>query len=147
MPDLAKGPELGYTNSRHGTFSMLTGSELIAKVKELKDASKSDLVRECGYVKNGKLCFTAFYEAILAAKGLEIGAAAKPGQTLTYKTKVQFNGKLQIGEGYVKEMGFKPGDEFEIKVGRKSVTLQSITQDANHLADFLEEKDLSAVAV
>jgi hypothetical protein len=42
---------------------------------------------------------------------------------LTYKTKVQFNGKLSIGEGYVKEMGFNPGDEFEIKVTRSSVTL------------------------
>jgi hypothetical protein len=146
MPDLAKAPESGYTNWRHGTFSMLTGSELIAKVKELKDVSKSELVRECGYVKNGKLCFTAFYEAILAAKGLEIGAAAKPGRTLTYKTKVQFNGKLQIGEGYVKEMGFKPGDEFEIKVGRKSVTLQSITQEANNLVDFFEERELAEAA-
>ncbi|MCU0529967.1 MAG: AbrB family transcriptional regulator, partial [Cyanobium sp. Prado107] len=29
---------------------MLTGSELLAKVKELGDASKSELVRECGYV-------------------------------------------------------------------------------------------------
>ena len=125
---------------------MLTGSELIAKVKELKDVSKSELVRECGYVKNGKLCFTAFYEAILAAKGLEIGASAKPGRTLTYKTKVQFNGKLQIGEGYVKEMGFKPGDEFEIKVGRKSVTLQSITQEANNLVDFFEERELAEAA-
>ena len=30
--------------------SMLTGSELLAKVKELGDVSKSDLVRSCGYV-------------------------------------------------------------------------------------------------
>jgi hypothetical protein len=28
---------------------MLTGSELLAKVKELGDVSKSDLVRSCGY--------------------------------------------------------------------------------------------------
>ena len=47
---------------------MLTGSDLLAKVKELGDVSKSDLVRECGYVSNKKdggerLNFTAFYEA------------------------------------------------------------------------------------
>lgn len=106
---------------------MLKGSELLAKVKELKDASKSDLVRECGYVKDGKLCYTAFYEALLEAKGFEMKSTAKRGRGLTYKTKVQFNGKLQIGEGYVQEMGFKPGDEFEIKLGRKSVTLQAAT--------------------
>ena len=29
---------------------MLTGSDLLAKVKELGDVSKSDLVRSCGYV-------------------------------------------------------------------------------------------------
>ncbi|MFM7514539.1 MAG: AbrB family transcriptional regulator, partial [Cyanobium sp.] len=53
---------------------MLTGSALLAKVKELGDASKSELVRACGYVsvkKDGseRLNFTAFYEALLEAKG------------------------------------------------------------------------------
>lgn len=105
---------------------MLTGQELLAKVRELKDASKSDLVRECGYVKNDKLCFTQFYEALLEAKGVELVKPAKRGRSLTYKTKVQFNGKLTIGENYVQSLGFKPGDEFEIKLGRKSVTLAAI---------------------
>ena len=106
---------------------MLTGSELIAKVKECGDMNKSDLVRECGYVKGDKLCFTQFYEALLEAKGFDLKPAAKRGRSLTYKTKVQFNGKLSIGEGYVQEMGFKPGDEFEIKVRGKSVTLSAAT--------------------
>ena len=57
---------------------MLTGSELLAKVKELGDVSKSDLVRACGYVSNKKsggerLNFTAFYEALLEAKGVNLG--------------------------------------------------------------------------
>lgn len=108
---------------------MLTGSELLAKVKELKDASKTELVRECGYLKGGKLCFTQFYEALLEAKGFELKPAAKRGRSLTYKTKVQFNGKLSIGEGYVQEMGFKPGDEFEIKVRGKSVTLSAANSE------------------
>ena len=33
---------------------MLTGTELLAKVKELGDVSKSDLVRACGYVSDKK---------------------------------------------------------------------------------------------
>ena len=33
---------------------MLTGSDLLNKVKELGDVSKSDLVRACGYVTNKK---------------------------------------------------------------------------------------------
>jgi hypothetical protein len=102
---------------------MLVGQDLINKVKELSDLNKSDLVRECGYVKNDKVCFTQFYEALLEAKGLQMNVPGKRGRSLTYKTKVQFNGKLSIGEGYVQEMGFKPGDEFKIKVTRNSVTL------------------------
>ena len=54
---------------------LLTGSDLLTKVKELGDVSKSDLVRACGYVSTKKnrserLNFTAFYEALLEAKGL-----------------------------------------------------------------------------
>ena len=102
---------------------MLTGPELLSKVKELAGAPKSDLVREWGYEKDGRLKFTQFYEALLEAKGFELGKTTPNGRRLPYKTKVQFNGKLQIGEAYIREMGFKPGDEFEIKVGRNSVTL------------------------
>tara|TARA_S200000501_G_scaffold243732_1_gene228212 strand:+ start:167 stop:856 length:690 start_codon:yes stop_codon:yes gene_type:complete len=61
---------------------MLTGSDLLSKVKELGDVSKSDLVRACGYVstkKNGseRLNFTAFYEALLEAKGKVLGEEKK----------------------------------------------------------------------
>ena len=34
---------------------MLTGSDLLAKVKELGEVSKSDLVRACGYVSKKKM--------------------------------------------------------------------------------------------
>ena len=45
----------------------LTGPELLAKIKEMGDISRSELVRECGYVSTKKdgserLNFTAFYE-------------------------------------------------------------------------------------
>ena len=55
-------------------FIMLTGSELIAKTKELKDVTETEKVRACGYVttsKNGKeRCnFNAYYKAIAMAQG------------------------------------------------------------------------------
>ncbi len=34
---------------------MLTGPDLLTKVKELGDVSKSDLVRACGYVRSKKV--------------------------------------------------------------------------------------------
>ena len=63
---------------------MLTGADLLAKVKELGDVSKSELVRSCGYVSTKKdggerLNFTAFYEALLEANGLHLGKSGGGG--------------------------------------------------------------------
>ena len=111
---------------------MLTGSDLLAKVKELGDVSKSDLVRSCGYVSSKKdgserLNFTAFYEALLEAKGLSFGGngggAGKSGRKLSYVATVQGNGNLLVGKAYTAMLGLEPGDEFEIKLGRKQIKL------------------------
>jgi len=112
---------------------MLAGTELLAKVKELGDVSKSDLVRSAGYVSTKKdgterLNFTAFYEALLEAKGMNFGAGnsggkGKPGRSLSFNTKIQFNGNLMVGKAYTAQLGLEPGDEFEIKLGRKQIKL------------------------
>jgi hypothetical protein len=118
---------------------MLTGADLLAKVKELGEASKSDLVRSCGYVSTKKdgserLNFTTFYEALLEAKGMAIGGGSnrgerrRPGRQLSYATKVLFNGNLLVGKAYTAELGLKPGDEFSIKLGRKQIRLVPIGQ-------------------
>ena len=111
---------------------MLTGSDLLTKVKELGDVSKSDLVRSCGYVSDKKdggerLNFTAFYEALLEAKGVNLGVGGtgvgKGGRKLSYVATVQGNGNLLIGKAYTAMLDLKPGDEFEIKLGRKQIRL------------------------
>jgi hypothetical protein len=115
------------------TPGALRGTALLAKVKEMGEASKSDLVRACGYVsakKDGaeRLNFTAFYEAVLQAKGVTLGEGAssdvsKPGRKLSFTTKVQFNGNLLVGSAYGAIIGLQPGDEFEIKLGRNKIIL------------------------
>jgi len=55
----------------------LTGPALLAKIKELGDESKSDLVRSCGYYSkksdgSERLNFTGFYEALLEAKDVNL---------------------------------------------------------------------------
>jgi hypothetical protein len=112
---------------------MLTGSELLAKVKELGDVSKSDLVRSCGYVSSKKdgserLNFTAFYEALLEAKGVSLGdgggkGKGKGGRKLSYTATVQGNGNLLVGKAYTAMLDLQPGDEFEIKLGKKQIRL------------------------
>ncbi len=75
-----------------------TGSDPLAKVNELGEVSKSDLVRKAGTVSTKKdggerLNFTAFYEALLEAKGVSLGdgnskSKGKGGWTLSYVATV-----------------------------------------------------------
>lgn len=111
---------------------MLTGSDLLAKVKEMGDVSKSELAVACGYVSKKKdgsnrVNFTAFYEALLNAKGVELGGGGKGvgkgGRKLSYTAKVQGNGNLLVGMAYTGMLNLNPGDEFEIKLGKKSIRL------------------------
>ena len=111
---------------------MLTGAELLTKVKELGDVSKTDLATQCGYVSKKKdgsdrVNFTAFYEALLGAKGIELGgggtAIGKGGRKLSYTATVQGNGNLLVGKAYTAMLDLNPGDEFEIKLGKKAIRL------------------------
>lgn len=133
MPDSvsdAEDEEAGASNAS-ASPGALVGAELLAKVKDLGGADKSDLVRACGYVSTKRdgterLNFTAFYEAVLAAKGLDIGVAktnGKPGRSLSYTATVQGNGNLMIGKAYTSLLGARPGDEYEIRLSRKQIRL------------------------
>jgi len=112
---------------------LLTGSDLLSKVKELGEASKSELVRAAGYLSTKKdgserLNFTAFYEALLEAKGVSVGngigaGKGKAGRSLSYIATVQGNGNLLVGKAYTGLLGLNPGDEFEIKLWRKQIRL------------------------
>ena len=112
---------------------MLTGADLLAKVKELGDCAKTDLAKGCGYVvtkKDGgeQVKFTQFYEALQEAKGLTFstngfGGVGKGGRKLSYKAVVQGNGNLLIGKAYTAILELQPGDEYEIKLGRKQIRL------------------------
>lgn len=110
---------------------MLTGSDLLSKVKELGDVAKSELVKECGYVSSKKdggerLNFTSFYEALLEAKGVSLGGGdgvGKGGRKLSYTAKVQGNGNLLVGKAYTAMLDLSPGDEFDIKLGKKAIRL------------------------
>ena len=114
---------------------MLTGAELLTKVKELGDVSKTELATQCGYVSKKKdgsdrVNFTAFYEALLGAKGIELGgggaAIGKGGRKLSYVATVQGNGNLLVGKAYTAMLGLEPGAEFDIKLGKKAIRLTPV---------------------
>ena len=106
---------------------MLTGQELLARVKEMGDAPKTELATACGYVSKKKdgsdrVNFTAFYEALLNAKGIDLGSSAgkgvgKGGRKLSYTAKVTIGGKIaQLGSrliaGTAKKLSGKFFDKF-----------------------------------
>ena len=120
---------------------MLTGQELLSKVKEMGDAPKTELATACGYVSKKKdgsdrVNFTAFYEALLNAKGIDLGSGGKGvgkgGRKLSYTDNVQFNGNLLVGKAYTALLDLEPGDEFEIKLGRKQIRLIPIGAAEEH---------------
>lgn len=122
----------------------LRGEKLLALVKEMDGAGKSELVRAAGYCtlrKDGveRLNFTGFYEALLEAKGTNFGGGAtgKPsGRTLSYTARVQFNGNLLIGKSYVRQMGFEPGDQFKIVLGKAGIRLVPVaSEDENAVSE------------
>jgi hypothetical protein len=116
--------------------AMLIGADLLARVKELGDVPKADLVRGAGYASNGKdgrerLNFTAFYEAMLEAKGIHLGdSTTKKGRKLNHRLTVQANGAITVSKGYTAQMDLKPGDSLEIKLGRKQLRLVALDAPA-----------------
>ena len=47
----------------------------------------------------------------------------KGGRSLSYVATVQGNGNLLVGKAYTAMLDLQPGDEFEIKLGRKQIKL------------------------
>jgi hypothetical protein len=113
----------------------LTGEALLSKVKELEHLSKEEKAKECGYytvTKNGveRVNMMKFLNALIDAEGIQLdgkqGTNGRGGRSASYRISVQSNGNLLIGSAYTKQMDLKPGDEFEISLGRKHIRLKQI---------------------
>lgn len=113
----------------------LTGESLLKKVKELEHLSKEEKAKECGYctvTKSGveRVNMMKFLNALIDAEGIELDGKASPngrgGRSASYRISVQSNGNLLIGAAYTKQMDLKPGDEFEISLGRKHIQLKQL---------------------
>ncbi len=98
---------------------MLTGSELLAKVRDLGQAPRDQIAIACGYVNaKGKPAFTAFFEALNAAHGIAlapVAGKAKKGKPLSFTAKVAKSGTVPISAGYTKLIGAEPEDSIAIE--------------------------------
>ena len=120
----------------------LTGESLSKKVRELGTLSKEEKARACGYLsvtKNGmeRVNLMPFLNALMSAEGIELdgkgpdSGTAHGGRRAGYRVGVQSNGNLLIGSAYTKQLGLKPGDEFEISLGRKHIKLNFVGASAD----------------
>ena len=87
----------------------LTGKALLQKVKELSHMPRRETAKLCGYYST--------------TKDSPDGTKDGRGREATYMVSVHKNGQIVIGSTYTKEMGLKPGDEFDIKLGYKHIHL------------------------
>jgi len=115
---------------------MFTGDELLQKVKELDHLSKKEKARACGYItvnKNGRdrVNLIKFLNAMMDAINPDssIKGTGKVGRSASYRVSVQRNGNLLIGSTYTEQMGLNPGDELEIRLGRKHIQLRPMDDD------------------
>lgn len=116
----------------------LTGKKVLKFLEDNKQKTAKQLAIEAGYftdVGEGKIRanVNAFYRAVLDAQGISVGEdndeqERKRGRDLSYIITVQQSGTLVIGAGYTKKMGLNPGDEFEIRLGRKRIYLNPLNE-------------------
>ncbi len=126
----------------------LKGKALLKKVEELEHLSKEEKAKTCGYytvTKQGvtRVNMMKFLNALIEAKGIQIDSTpssnGRGGRSASYRITVQSNGNLLIGSAYTKQMGLKPGDEFEITLGRKHIRLTQL--DSNGESSTESEDD------
>ena len=122
----------------------LTGKPLLKKVKELENLSKEEKAKACGYytvTKNDvvRVNMMKFVNALIDAEGIQLDSvqtgSGRGGRSASYRITVQSNGNLLIGSAYTKQMGLKPGDEFEISLGRKHIRLKQLNVDSDEDMD------------
>jgi AbrB-like transcriptional regulator len=114
----------------------LVGRVLTDKIKELSHLPKRETAIGCGYYTiapsgQQRANLSGFYDAVLKAKGIKLetnSGVDGRGREASYRITVHQNGQIVIGAAYTKAMKGKPGDEFEIKLGYKHISLKAIEQ-------------------
>lgn len=100
---------------------VLTGSELLAKVKELGQAPRDKIAIACGYTrKDGKAALPQFSEALMQAHGIALPPATstrKPraGKPLSWNVAVSKTGIIPVSAGYATLLGLVAGDRVDIE--------------------------------
>ncbi len=115
----------------------LQGETLKEKFQELSAQGHTlkEIAIACGYIRGGRGGKTGNIVALQTAllhtiqpktfstRTLKTSRKPRGGRVANYRIQVQQNGNLLIGGAYTRRMGFEPGAEFEIQLGRKHIKL------------------------
>ena len=111
----------------------LTGQELLLKMKGFgPHARKRDKARAAGYVSvqpdgTERIMLSAFYQALLEAKGIPLETSEPAGRPLSYVATVHTTtGQIVIGDRYVVEAGLTDGDQVGIRIKGKNIILERL---------------------
>lgn len=115
--------------SNQGT--KLEGEELLAKLKDMGDAKKTEKAHACGYYnykKDGTIRynFTAMYQAIAEANGVDLKPKKNGKRSLAYRASVLTTGAVLVGTRYVEDLGLRPGDQVAIQKRGGKLVLEPI---------------------
>lgn len=108
----------------------LVGAELLSAVEKgnRQGMDKRSVILACGYASrtaDGRRFAraTAFYEALFAAKGMQVGAVRTTGRRLSFQTRVQANGNVLVHRSYTERLGLLPGTGLVIEEDLESRSL------------------------
>lgn len=109
----------------------LTGSELLAKLKTLNDATKTERCDATGYYSiredgSRRYNFTALYQAIAEANGVQLQPKKRGKRKLGWKASVLTTGAVLIGTRYCQELGLSPGDSVMLVKSRGRLVVEPI---------------------
>lgn len=131
----------------------LTGTELLTKIHALGEAPKDQVAIACGYVneKTGKPAYTAFYEALITAKGVSLAppSTAKPkgrGKAPSWEATVAKNGTVPVGGAYTSLLGLTAGQKVRIHHEGSRLWLEAISEAASSPVEAPATVPASAVA-
>ena len=123
-------------------ITALTGEALLNRVKELGSATKEEKAKACGYytvAEDGseRIRVMKFLNALIDAEGIDLDSSVdsregenRGGRSASFRVSVQANGNILVGAAYTKRLELKPGDEFEISLGRRHIKLKQVSEKA-----------------
>lgn len=123
----------------------LTGKALLSKLEQLKNLSRDEQAKACGYtisLDSGaeRAAVKAFLDQLAIALGYTSSKSISESSSgLSYFVKVQASGLVSIPRVAIEQLRLEPGEKVEIKYSRNRLILSAPTKQEDEEME-VEEK-------